>query len=147
MTTGLVLDILIICLLAASTGYCVVLNNRLGILRRGQEEFFKLIGRFDDATKRAESNIDRLRGVSAEIDENLGERISAARALRDELNFLIECGAPGRSMAPAASRGETPAASRRQAPAAPFTMTPADGTSGSVVEADLLDALREARKG
>lgn len=143
MTIGLVLDILIICLLAASTGYCVVLNNRLGILRRGQEEFFKLIGRFDGATKRAETSIEKLRGVGAEIDESLGERISAARALRDELNFLIENAAP---------RGAATAASRRDAPAAPFTsmpatMTPTGEASGSVVEADLLEALREARKG
>ena len=69
MTTGLVLDILIICLLAASTGYCFVLNRRLGALRQGQEEFLKLIERFDDATMRAELNIERLRGVSGEIDE------------------------------------------------------------------------------
>ncbi len=149
MTNGLVLDILIICLLAAATGYCVVLNRRLAILRRGQEEFLKLIGRFDDATQRAETNIDRLRDVGAEIDESLGERISTARALRDELRFLIERAAPAidRSMATTASRGETKAAPRREAPAAPFTMTPADEACGSVVEADLLEALREARKG
>lgn len=149
MTTGLVLDILIICLLAAATGYCVVLNRRLGILHQGQEEFLKLIGRFDDATQRVETNFDRLRDVGAEIDENLGERISTARALRDELRFLIERAAPAieRSMTTTASRGETKAAPRRAAPAAPFTMTPADEASGSVVEADLLEALREARKG
>lgn len=149
MTTGLVLDIFIIFLLAASTGYCVVLNRKLGILRQGQKEFVKLIKRFDNATQRAETNIERLRGVSGEIDENLGERISTARALRDELRFLIERAAPAieRSMTTTESRGETTTASRREAPAAPYTMTPRDETSGSVVEADLLEALREARKG
>ncbi len=141
MTFGLVLDILIICLLAASTGYCIILNRRLKILRQGQEEFFKLIGRFDDATQRTEANINRLRGVSSEIDDNLGTRISTARGLRDELQFLIE------RAAPAIERSLTRAASRQEAPAAPFTMTPRDGTSDSVVESDLLEALREARKG
>ncbi len=141
MTIGLVLDILIICLLGASTGYCIILNRRLKILRQGQEEFFKLIGRFDDAAQRTEANIDRLRDVSGEIDDSLRERISTARGLRDELRFLIERAAPDieRPLARAASRIETPAA--------PFTMTPRDGVADSVVESDLLEALREARKG
>ena len=140
MTIGLVLDILIICLLAASTGYCIILNRRLKILHQGQEEFFKLIGRFDDATQRTEANIDRLRGVSGEIDDSLGDRISTARGLCEELQFLIE------SAAPAIERSLTRAASRPESPAASFTMTPRDG-SDSVVESDLLEALREARKG
>ena len=158
MTSSLVIDILIIVLLAVSVGYCVVLNRRLSTLRQGQKEFVTLIARFDDATQRAELNIERLRGVSAEIDEHLGERISSGRALRDELRFLIERAAPAieRSMsatasrggtATAASRGETRAATGRAAPLAPFSMTPPNETSGSVVEADLLEALREARKG
>lgn len=141
MTTGLILDILIICLMAASTGYCVVLNRRLKTLRLGQEEFLQLIGRFDDATQRAETNIDRLRDVGGEIDESLGERITTARALRDEMRFLID------RAAPAIERSLTMAASRGEAKAAPFTMTPPNEASGSVVEADLLEALREARKG
>lgn len=141
MTIGLVLDIIIVCLLAASTGYCIILNRRLKILRQGQEEFLKLIGRFDDATQRTEANIDRLRGVSGEIDDSLGERISTARGLRDELQFMIE------SAAPAIERSLTRAASRLETPAAPFSMTPRDGSSDSMVESDLLEALREARKG
>ena len=140
MTIGLVLDISIVCLLAAATGYCITLNRRLKILRQGQEEFFKLIGRFDDAAQRTETNIDRLRGVSGEIDDSLGERISTARGLRDELQFLIE------RAAPAIERSLTRAASRPETATAPFTMIPRDGSSDSVVESDLLTALREARK-
>ena len=176
MTSSLVIDILILVLLAVSVGYCVVLNRRLSTLRQGQKEFVTLIARFDKATQRAELNIERLRGVSAEIDEHLGERISSGRALRDELRFLIERAAPAieRSMSATASRGgtatsasrggtatsasrggtvttasrgETRAATGRAAPLAPFSMTPPNETSGSVVEADLLEALREARKG
>ena len=158
MTSSLVIDILILVLLAVSVGYCVVLNRRLSTLRQGQKEFVTLIARFDEATQRAELNIGRLRGVSAEIDEHLGERISSGRALRDELRFLIERAAPTieRSIsatasrggvATTASRGETRAATGRASPLAPFSMAPPNDTSGSVVEADLLEALREARKG
>ena len=65
MTSSLIIDILILVLLAVSVGYCVVLNRRLSTLRQGQKEFVTLIARFDDATQRAELNIERLRGVSA----------------------------------------------------------------------------------
>lgn len=138
MTTSLVLDILIICLLAASTAYCFLLNRRLGNLRRGQEEFLKLINRFDDATMRAESNIDRLRGVAEEIDESLGERITTARGLRDELTFLIEHA----STAPQRSKTKAAPGSK----ARPGFLA-RDNALGSLVESDLLEALREARKG
>lgn len=141
MTTGLIVDLLIICLLTASTGYCVVLNRRLAILRQGQKEFLTLIGRFDDATQRAEVNISRLRSLSGEVDENLGAKISAASALRDELRFLIE------RAVPAAEHLMTEPARRDHAPKIPFTTSPHEDISGSVVEADLLEALRAARKG
>lgn len=141
MNMGFVLDILIICLLVASTGYCVVLNQRLKVLRQGQSQFLKLISRFDKAAKRTEDNIDRLRNVSAEIDDQLGDRISSATGLRDELQFLIE------RAAPALERALTRAASRPEQPRAAFVATAPDGAAESVVESDLLEALREARKG
>lgn len=149
MNTGFILYILIICLLSASIGYCFVLNRRLVFLRQSQEEFFKLIDRFDDATQRAGNNISRLRDVSAEVDESLDERITTARRLRDELNFLVERAAPAvhRPAARAASRGETPAMHLTMAPAPADSATPPGEPKRSVVESGLLEALREARRG
>ena len=149
MNTGLILDILIICLLSASTGYCFVLNRRLLFLRQGQEEFFKLIDRFDDATERAGTNISRLREVSAEIDESLDERITMARRLRDELNFLAERAAPTvkRPADRAALRGDTPAMHLTMASTHANSKTQPDDINRSAVESGLLEALREARRG
>ncbi len=141
MNTGFILDIFIICLLASTTVYCVILNRKLKALHQGQEEFFKLISRFDNATKRAEANIKQLRGVDYEIDENFDEQISTAHAVRDELRFLID------RSAPVADRLMTDIESSRKPPKAPLTTTPPDEASDSVVESGLLEALREARKG
>ena len=141
MNIGLILDILILCLLASTTVYGVVLNRKLAVFRQGQEEFFKLISRFDNATKRAEANINKLRGVGYDMDENFDEQLSTAHALRDELRFLID------RAAPVTDRLMTDIESSRKAPPAPFTMSPAEEDSNSVVESGLLEALREARKG
>ena len=59
MTIGLVLDVLIICMLAATTGYGAVLNRRLGRLRAGQGEFAALIGSFNESARRAEACVHR----------------------------------------------------------------------------------------
>ena len=161
MTTRLILDILIICLLAATTGYCVVLNRRLGQLRASQGEFMQLLGSFAGATQRAEDGIARLRAAGEEIGAALGERIEAAQALCDDLSFLIERGAHLADN-PKASIGAEPdamdGAARRGADgradisAHGLVADTLDGIgrlaegSGSVVESNLLEALRAARK-
>ena len=173
MTFSLAIDILIICLLTATTGYCVVLNRRLRQLRQGQSEFVKLISNFNDATERAEAGVSRLRRVAEDISGVLGDRIQTAQALSDDLSFLIDRATPlGDQLAAAASR--TPVAPRLRRDS--VNATPARGTDGgatldsdpgfdesllddetldgiarlaehsdSVVERELLDALRAAR--
>ena len=168
MTFSLAIDILIICLLTATTGYCVVLNRRLGQMRQGQSEFFKLIASFNDATERAEAGVARLRAVGEDLSGVLGERIQSGQALADDLSFLIDRATPlGDQLAEAASRSPATPRTRRK----PDSAAPAgkhgdnnlgfgddlldDATlngiarlaeqSGSVVEHELLDALRTAR--
>ena len=79
MTIGLVLDVLIICMLAATTGYGAVLNRPLGRLRAGQGEFAALIGSFNESARRAEACVHRLRAVGAEGGRAIDDRIEAAR--------------------------------------------------------------------
>ena len=165
MTASLIIDLLIICLLAATTGYCVVLNRRLGQLRAGRGEFMQLLSTFTDATERAEAGIARLRTASDENGAALSDRIEAAQALCDNLSYLIERGAhlandPKTSVG--AKFGAPDGAVRRRPlmaaddPAHGLDSdTPGSDTldsiarlaegSDSVVEHDLLEALRAAR--
>jgi len=68
----------------------VVLNRRLGILRRNGDELAKLIARFNEATLRAESSIPKLRKAAEEAGQTLQERVEKAQSLRDDLAFMVE---------------------------------------------------------
>jgi ABC-type transporter Mla subunit MlaD len=69
-------------------GYAVTLNRRLGSLRQDKSELQKLAASFGGATMRAEEGIDRLKNMT----DALQHRIDKARALHDDLTFLIDRG-------------------------------------------------------
>jgi len=142
MTLLVVLDILVAGLLAATIGFCVVLNRRLAALRRNETELKQVLAQFNQAAERAESGIARLKEVSTETAATLRERIGEARALRDDLAFVAErsdriASELGRKLTAARpGRAEPP---RREAP----REAPARTLSGA--ERDLLAALEQAR--
>lgn len=82
------LDVLIVALLAACIATTVVLNRRLTGLRGDSAELEKLTRSFQEATDRADHGVSGLK-VSA---ESLQERMDQARALVDDLQFLLERG-------------------------------------------------------
>lgn len=145
MTWTLALDALIAVLLATSIATTVVLNRRLNVLRDHRAELEKLTQNFRDATDRADHGVVGLK-VSA---QSLQERIESARALADDLEFLIERGGGiadrletevraarrpevrAKSLAPAASIDAR--AKTRESPAQPR----------SAAERHLLAALRQ----
>jgi biopolymer transport protein ExbB/TolQ len=88
MTWTLALDALTAVLLATSIATTVVLNRRLNVLRAGRAELEALTQNFREATDRADHGVVGLK-VSAQA---LQERIESARALADDLQFLIERG-------------------------------------------------------
>ena len=90
MTATLILDGVLIALLSATVGYCVVLERRLRALRADHGAFVRMIGEFATATARAEDGIARLAAASAEHGAKLDERTAAARAATDELAFLAD---------------------------------------------------------
>ncbi len=177
MTMTLILDGVLIALLIATVGYCVVLERRLRALRADHGAFTRMIGEFAAATARAEDGIARLAAASAEHGARLDERTAAARAASDELSFLVERAErladrlavpanPRPAKAAAADGGEAKPA-RKAAGAdrgglplgvARFPtplddddnpIRPADGAPGgeSLVERDLRRAIRAARGG
>lgn len=141
MTLLVALDIVVAAMLAVTIGFCLVLNRRLGILRRNESELRDVLSKFNQAAAQAEAGIARLKDVSQETAASLRDRIGEAKALRDDLAFVTERGDRivtelGKKIA--AQRGaETPLAAAR--PVA------ASVREQSKVERELLSALERAR--
>lgn len=90
MDLKLILDIVVVLLLIPTIVFAVILNNRLGVLRKNRDELARLIAHFNEATVRAESGIPRLRKAAEDAGKGLQDRVERANALRDDLAFLCE---------------------------------------------------------
>ncbi len=90
MTTGMILDIVVILLLVPTIIYAVILNRRLTALRRSREELSKVVNSFNEATMRAEAGIPKLKKATTEANHTLKDRVEKAQTLRDDLAFMIE---------------------------------------------------------
>lgn len=88
MPYSLIVDVLVAVLLVVTIGYAIVLNQRLGRLRRDKAQLERLAAKFGESTARAEESILKLKKTA----ELLQERIDKAQALRDDLAFLIDRG-------------------------------------------------------
>lgn len=89
---SLILDGLVILLLAATIVYCIILNRRLALLRKNEGELHVLIASFNQATARAEAGIGSLKKAADGVRDSLRSQIEDAKALCDELSFIIERG-------------------------------------------------------
>jgi len=92
MSFSLALDIILVLLLAVTIGYCVLLNNRLRIMRSAQAEMLNLIQEFDRATVQAKTGIADLRQAGGEIATRLQEQVKRAQALSEDLSYMIDAG-------------------------------------------------------
>lgn len=90
MTTGMILDVVVILLLVPTIIYAVILNRRLAALRRSREELSKVVASFNEATLRAEAGIPKLKKATTEANHTLKDRVEKAQTLRDDLAFMIE---------------------------------------------------------
>ncbi len=90
MTTGTILDIVVILLLVPTIVYAIILNRRLTALRRSREELSKVVNSFNEATMRAEAGIPKLKKATTEANHTLKDRVEKAQTLRDDLAFMIE---------------------------------------------------------
>ena len=95
MTTipaGLLLEGVVCVFLAATIGYCWVLNKRLQALRSGQDGLRDLIRDLNKATGQAANAINELKAANAEAGAALTGRLRDARELADELGLMINSG-------------------------------------------------------
>ncbi len=88
MTFTIILDVLVAVLLAITIAYAMVLNRRLGGLRRDKSQLELMAGNFADATARADESIGRLK----DMGDSLRRNVEKAQALHDDLAFLIDRG-------------------------------------------------------
>ena len=83
---SMALDIVLAILLVATIGYAMVLNGKLGSLRRHKEELEKLAETFTNSTTRAKDSIAGLKSSTAELQADIAKAVG----LKDDLNFLID---------------------------------------------------------
>ena len=86
MVWSIVLDLVVSLLLVLTIGYAVLLNRRLGSLRRQRAELESGTTAFQAAIKSAEDSIARLK-VTA---EGLQATVDKAAAAQNDLSYLIE---------------------------------------------------------
>lgn len=92
MTMSLLFDGVLTLLLTITIGFAVLLNHRLTHLRRARVEFQALIDGFGAATAEVRAAIEGLKESDARIGAPLRAQLGSARALRDDLDFLIKSG-------------------------------------------------------
>ncbi len=88
MPYSLILDLFVAVLLAVTIGFAIVLNRRLGRLRKDRAALEKLAASFGESTNRAEEGIEKLLQTTDVLQTHLDQ----AQALKDDLAFLIERG-------------------------------------------------------
>jgi hypothetical protein len=112
MTLPLALDIIILCLLAATIFFAARLSLHLKAFRSNRAALDGIIKELAEQIAQAERAVMGMREAAREGGRDLQERINAARALAEELQFMNETGnnlagrlekaATGGSRAPAA---------------------------------------------
>jgi hypothetical protein len=152
---GLILEGIVAVLLAATLVYCIILERKLRALRSGQDGLKALIEGLNAATQRAQFSVAELRRTGEEIDDRLRGKLSAGKALGDELELMIEAGNNLANRLEGGRTGRMPgtAASAGTSPVTPF---PGGGDRQEArgrnadhisrdVESRLLQALKQAR--
>ena len=151
MPYSLIVDVLVAVLLVVTIGYAIVLNQRLGRLRRDKAQLEKLAASFGESTARAEDSIVKLKKTA----DLLQERIDKAQALRDDLAFLIDRGGQAadsledlvrvtRETVGVKVRADRQAAAESSPPPAAAPARPQQDDGRSQAERELLRALRSA---
>jgi hypothetical protein len=142
------LELTLIGLLAATLFHAMRLERLLGALKRDRAALEQTIAGFAASTQQAEAGLDRLRGVADGAGRQIARQLDEARALRDDLTFLMERGGRLADRMDTLVRAGRPIAGDQSAPRPrPLTAEPEaeEPPLRSQAERDLLKALRMAR--
>lgn len=89
---GLILDGLIVVLLCATVVYAATLSRRIARLRDNRVELELAARAVSNAAAKAEAGIKGLKQTAGSVGASIQTSVDQARALRDELAFLVEAG-------------------------------------------------------
>jgi chromosome segregation ATPase len=116
---GIVIESLVAVLLLLTIGYCMLLNTRLKRLKADEHSLKATIGELITATEIAERAIGGLKHTVRDVNENLGNQLTAASQLSQQLKKQL---AEGDNVIRRLSRiaiAARPTAEPEAAPAAP----------------------------
>lgn len=88
MTMTFYVEVALEILLAATLGYCVLLERRLAAVRKGQEGLSRTIGELNMAIAGAGASLRALKSAAGEAAGTLDDRLKRARLHIDELAVL-----------------------------------------------------------
>ena len=129
-------------LLIAMIYFAIKLNSRIGQMRERESQMQQLIDSLNEAAGRAEASVGHLKTAGEDAETTLRGSIERARALRDDLMFMID---RGDGMAEKVALNQTAPAKFHQPPTpeypAPVGQPAADDDS------DLFDESPELESG
>jgi len=88
MTMTFFVEVALEILLAATLGYCILLERRLAAVRKGQEGLSRTIGELNMAIAGAGASLRALKAAAGEAAGTLDDRLKRARLHIDELAVL-----------------------------------------------------------
>ena len=114
-----VVEVVLALLLAATVGYCALLERRLRGLRQDQSALAQTVEALNNGIFRAQGTLMSLKNAATEASAALHANLGPARTLADELSLMLAAGEriaarieAGRPIAPA-----TPAPAQAASPA------------------------------
>jgi hypothetical protein len=150
---GLIIESLVAVLLVLTIGYCMLLNARLKRLKSDEHSLKAVIAELITATEIAERAIGGLKLAVRDVNENLGNQMSAATQMSEQLKRqLIESDNVVRRLSKIASAARPTSAPAEPEPAAAFVTTPAPAppppapVSGARAVAAAAQAFSERRR-
>jgi hypothetical protein len=88
----IILNVVIALLLVITIVFCLVLSKRISAFNSNKNDLAKFLLEFSSSIQRAEKNINQLKELGSNVDENLKAQIKRARFLANDLSFLSEKG-------------------------------------------------------
>ena len=87
-----ILNLVIALLLVITIIFCLNLSRKISAFNSNKTDLAKFLLEFNDSIKKAEGNINLLKEMGSNVDENLKSQIKRARFLANDLSFLAEKG-------------------------------------------------------